>query len=78
MGINEFWLKIFTQKFKSEALIQNQSDDLVIKGYPSPQYLSIYRKKSSKIPKDSLNISYRNVARDTSKLLYNLFSKYRR
>jgi hypothetical protein len=48
--------------FKSDALIHKQSRTLRIKGYPSSQNVSIYRKKSSKIPKDFLKNSQRNVA----------------
>jgi hypothetical protein len=61
---NEFWLKTFTQKIKSEAFIQKQSGTLTIIEYLSSQNLYIYRKKSSKIPKHFLKNSLRNVAWD--------------
>jgi hypothetical protein len=32
VGINEFWLKFFPQKLKSEALLYSQSDDFRLKG----------------------------------------------
>jgi hypothetical protein len=64
MEINEFWLEIFTQKFRRNALIRSKSDDFRFLEI-FQRNLSIFRKNSTTIPKDFLKNSQRNATRDS-------------